>query len=68
MHAILLEHRAHRVVAAYLALVGGILQVARFDVFPDLLYGLRARELGLVQEGGEGGGEGERFLGSVRRL
>jgi hypothetical protein len=45
VHAVLLEHGAHGVVAADLALVGRVLQVALFDVFPDLLDGLRAGEL-----------------------
>jgi hypothetical protein len=45
VHAVLLEDRAHCVVATDLALVGRVLQVALFDVFPDLLDGLRAGEL-----------------------
>ena len=40
VYAVLLEHRTHRVVAANLSLVAGVLQVARFDVLPDLLDGL----------------------------
>jgi hypothetical protein len=61
--AILLEDGAHGVVAANLALVGRVLQVALLDVFPYFLDGLGARELGFAQEGGEGGGEGHWFLG-----
>lgn len=45
VHAILLEDGAHSVVAADLTFVVWILQVSRFHVLPDLLYGLRAREL-----------------------
>lgn len=37
----LLEHRLHLVVAAYLSLVGGLLQVIRFDVLPQFLDDLR---------------------------
>jgi hypothetical protein len=58
MDAILLENRAHRIVAPDLALVGRVLQVALLDVLPDLLDGLGAR--------GEGGGQGHWFLSDVR--
>jgi hypothetical protein len=40
--AILLEHRAQRIVAAYLALVGWVLQVSLFDVLPDFFDSLGA--------------------------
>jgi hypothetical protein len=40
--AILFENGAHGVVAANLALVAGVLQVARFDVFPYFLDDLGA--------------------------
>ena len=40
--AVLLEDGAHGIVAADLALVAGVLEVARFDVLPDLLDGLRS--------------------------
>ena len=43
--AVLLEDGAHGIVAADLALVAGVLEVARFDVLPDLLDGLRSGEL-----------------------
>lgn len=33
----LLENSLHLVIAAYLALVGGLLQVVRFDMLPQLL-------------------------------
>jgi hypothetical protein len=64
--AILLEDGAHGVVAANLALVGRVLQVALLDVFPYFLDGLGARELGFAEEGGEGGGEGHWFLGTSK--
>ena len=50
VHTILFENRAHGVVAANLPLVGRVLQVARFDVFPDFLYGVGALELCFVEE------------------
>jgi hypothetical protein len=62
VHTILFENRPHRVVAANLPLISRVLQVARFDVFPDFLHSLGARELCFVEEGGEGGGEGHWFL------
>ena len=40
--AVLLEDSAHGIVAADLALVVGVLQVACFDVLPYLLDGLRS--------------------------
>lgn len=45
MDAVLLEHGAHGVVTTDLALVGGVLEVARLDVLPDLLDGLRSGKL-----------------------
>jgi hypothetical protein len=59
---VLFEHCTHGVVAANLALVAGILQLARFDVLPYLLYGLWARKLGFAEEFGERGGKGHWFL------
>jgi len=63
--AVLFEDGAHGVVAADLALVGGVLEVAQLDVFPDFLDGLGAGEGCFVEEGGEGGGEGHWFLGGL---
>ncbi|KAH8633604.1 hypothetical protein IG631_12238 [Alternaria alternata] len=45
VNAVLFEDCAHGVVASNLALVGRVLQVALFDVLPNLLDGLWTREL-----------------------
>lgn len=42
VHTVLLEDGAHGIVAADLALVGRVLEVACFDVFPNLLDSLRS--------------------------
>lgn len=41
VYSSLLEYRLQFVIAAYLTLVGRLLQVIRFDVFPQLLDDLR---------------------------
>jgi len=45
VNAILLKNSAHSIIAADLAFVIRILEVSLFDVVPDLLDGLRARQL-----------------------
>lgn len=50
MNAVRLEYGAQRAVAANLALIVRVLEVVRLDVLPDLLDGLRARELGFAKK------------------
>lgn len=45
MNALLLEHRLHSLIAPDLALVGRVLQIAGFDVFPYFLDDLGPRKL-----------------------
>jgi hypothetical protein len=42
---VLLENSAHSIVAADLAFIVGILEISLFDVIPNLLDGLGARQL-----------------------
>ena len=65
VHPVLLKNCAHRIVTSNLPLVGRVLQVSLFNIFPDLLDGLWARELRLVKEGGECRRERHWFLGVV---
>lgn len=43
MHAVLLEDIPHRLVAANVALVAGILQIVPLDVFPQALRNFGSR-------------------------
>jgi len=65
VYAVLLEDCAHSIVAPNLALVARVLEFARLDIFPYLLYRLRSRELGFAEQFGEGWREGHRFLVKV---
>jgi hypothetical protein len=63
MHLILAKHGPHRIIAADHALIIWVLQVVCAHVLPNFLDGLGAGECGFAgEEGGEGGGEGVRFL------
>lgn len=48
----LFEHGYHLVVADNLAFIFGILEVVRFDVFPQLLDHLRSRQLSIYCQSG----------------
>jgi len=65
VYAVLLEDCAHSIVAPNLALVARVLEFARLDIFPYLLYRLRSGELGFAEQFGEGWREGHRFLVKV---
>lgn len=45
VHLGLLEYSLHLVVASYLALVAGVLEVIALDMLPQLLHNLRSRQL-----------------------